>query len=138
MRVNEQILMHQLVNKGILCSESVKAKMNGSCVASLDRFSTKNGGSLPVEASELYPGCSVNYFLTQTHLNELSQNWKRTKTWLENLVKLGIPESKSWEFANTRQSYWRVANSPILATSLTNQYFENLNLLTFSRAYSKT
>ena len=66
------------------------------------------------------------------------KNWKRTKTRLENLVKLGIPESKSWEFANTRQSYWRVANSPILATSLTNQYFENLNLLTFSRAYSKT
>ena len=66
------------------------------------------------------------------------KNWKRTKTRLENLVKLGIPESKTWEFANTRQSYWRVANSPILATSLTNQYFENLNLLTFSRAYSKT
>ena len=73
MRVNEQILMHQLVNKGILCSESVKAKMNGSCVASLDRFSTKKSGRLPVEASELYPGCSVNYFLTQTHFNELSR-----------------------------------------------------------------
>ncbi len=72
MRVNEQIVMHQLVNKGILCSESAKAKMNGSYVASLDRFSTKNGRRLPDDASELYPGCTVNYFLTQTHFNELS------------------------------------------------------------------
>ncbi|MEZ4909671.1 MAG: hypothetical protein R2774_02295 [Saprospiraceae bacterium] len=32
----EQML--QLENKGMLCSKSVKAKMNGSYVASLDRF----------------------------------------------------------------------------------------------------
>ena len=72
MKTNEQFMMIQPVNKGILCSESVKAKMNGSYVASLDRFSAKNGGRLPVETSEDYPGCSVKYFLTQTHFNELS------------------------------------------------------------------
>jgi len=72
MRVNEQNMMPQLINKGILCFESVKAKMNGSCVASLDRFYTKNDWRLQVEASELYPGCSMKYFLTQTHFNELS------------------------------------------------------------------
>ena len=77
---NEQIVMHQLVNKGILCSESVKAKMHGSCVASLDRFSPKYNGRLPVDASDPYPGCSVKYFLTQTHFNELSQ----LHLWLES------------------------------------------------------
>lgn len=72
MEVEEQIMILELVNKGILCFESVKAKVNGSCVASLDRFSTKNGSRLQVEASQLYPGCSMNYFLTRTHFNELS------------------------------------------------------------------
>ena len=72
MEVKEQITMLELANKGILCFESVKAKMNGSCVASLDRFSTKNSWRLQVQVSELYLGCSMNYFLTQTHFNELS------------------------------------------------------------------
>ncbi len=72
MKVREHIMILQPVNKGILCSESVKAKMNGSYVASLDRFSTKNGERLPVEESERYPACSVKYFLIQTHFNELS------------------------------------------------------------------
>jgi group II intron reverse transcriptase/maturase len=66
------------------------------------------------------------------------KNWKRIKTRHDNLIKLGMTNFKAWEFANTRNSYWRIANSPILATSLTNQHFENLKLLTFSRAYSKT
>ena len=72
MKTNELTRMPQPVNKGILCSESVKAKMNGSYVASLDRFSPKNGERLPVGTSEHNPGCSVKYFLTQTHFNELS------------------------------------------------------------------
>ena len=75
MEVKEQITMLELANKGILCFESVKAKMNGSCVASLDRFSTKNSWRLQVQASELYLGCSINYFLTQTHFNELSRDY---------------------------------------------------------------
>lgn len=66
------------------------------------------------------------------------KNWKRIKTKHDNLVALGISKSKAWEFANTRKSYWRIANSPILAISLTNQHFAELNLLTFSRAYCKT
>lgn len=66
------------------------------------------------------------------------KNWKRIKTRHDKLMALGISNSKSWEFANTRKSYWRIANSPILATSLTNQHFAELKLLTFSRAYCKT
>ena len=69
---NEQVRILQLVNKGILCSESVKAKMNGSCVASLDRFSTKNDQRLQVIASKNISDCLHNYFFTQTHFIELS------------------------------------------------------------------
>ncbi|MEZ4911464.1 MAG: hypothetical protein R2774_11470 [Saprospiraceae bacterium] len=52
MSARVQNMMLQLENKGMLCSKSVKAKMNGSYVASLDRFSTKHGSCLQVEASK--------------------------------------------------------------------------------------
>ena len=42
------------------------------------------------------------------------KQWKRIRTKLRNLIKLGIPRLKAWEFANTRKGYWRVADSPIL------------------------
>ncbi|MEZ4910200.1 MAG: hypothetical protein R2774_05005 [Saprospiraceae bacterium] len=71
MSARVQNMMLQLENKGMLCSKSVKAKMNGSYVASLDRFSTKHGSCLQVEASKTYHGCFINYFLTQTHFIEL-------------------------------------------------------------------
>jgi len=49
------------------------------------------------------------------------KQWKRTRSRLRNLIKLGIAKSKAWEFANTRKGYWRTANSPILNTSITNE-----------------
>lgn len=48
------------------------------------------------------------------------KRWKKIKTKHDNLVKLGINKYKAWEFANTRKSYWRISNSPILASTLTN------------------
>ena len=67
-----QTSMSQIVNKGLLCSESVKAKMNGYFVASLDRFSTKSAWCLLHGSYHLYPGQLKNYLLTRTHLIELS------------------------------------------------------------------
>ena len=66
------------------------------------------------------------------------KQWKRIRARNENLVRLGIPVSKAWEFANTRKGYWRIANSPILACSLTNNYFRLLGLTGFSVVYSKS
>jgi hypothetical protein len=55
--------------------------------------------------------------------------WKRWKkrvwTRYENLRQLGIPKDQAWQWANTRKGYWRIANSPILKNSLTNQYLES-------------
>lgn len=47
------------------------------------------------------------------------KQWKRIRTRLRNLIKLGIYKSKAWEFANTRKGYWRIAKSPILSRSVT-------------------
>src|SRR5665647_665329 len=48
------------------------------------------------------------------------KQWKRIRTRLRNLIKLGIGKFKAWEYANTRKGYWRTANSPILGISITN------------------
>lgn len=40
------------------------------------------------------------------------KQWKKVKTRGSNLMKLGIPEWKVWEFANTRKGYWRM-NCPL-------------------------
>ena len=47
------------------------------------------------------------------------KQWKRIRTKLTNLVKLGVKKSKAWEWANTRKGYWHIANSFILATTIT-------------------
>lgn len=51
----------------------------------------------------------------------LWKQWKRVRTRLANLTKLGIAKSKAWEYANTRKGYWHIANSWILSTSVTNE-----------------
>jgi len=65
------------------------------------------------------------------------KHWKRIKTKHKNLVKLGISKPKAWEYANTRKGYWRISNSPILSTTLNNQFFESIKLKSLSAQYLK-
>jgi hypothetical protein len=53
------------------------------------------------------------------------------------MEKFGIPVYKAWQYANTRKGYWRISKSPILSKTLTNQYWINQGLKTFSIQYSK-
>jgi hypothetical protein len=48
------------------------------------------------------------------------KQWKRIKTKVANLIKLGINKYKAYEWANTRKGYWHIANSFILSRSITN------------------
>lgn len=63
------------------------------------------------------------------------KQWKKIKTKHDNLTKLGIENNKAWEFANTRKSYWRISNSPILAISLNNKTLEKLGYTSLSSVY---
>ena len=63
------------------------------------------------------------------------KQWKRVRTRLKMLKSLGIHEQKAWEYANTRKSYWRTSNSPILSKSLTNNVIKGLGFLFFSEYY---
>ena len=64
------------------------------------------------------------------------KQWKKIKTKHDNLVKRGIENSKAWEYANTRKSYWRVSASPILTRAITNVYLEKAGLQTITARYS--
>lgn len=65
------------------------------------------------------------------------KQWKRIKTKHDNLRKLGVKNNKAWEYANTRKSYWRIANSPILSTTLTNSYLEQLGYTGIYKRYKQ-
>ena len=49
------------------------------------------------------------------------KQWKRIKTKIANLVKLGINNKKAYEWANSRKGYWHTAGSFILSTSITTE-----------------
>ncbi|WP_227020428.1 group II intron reverse transcriptase/maturase [Sinanaerobacter chloroacetimidivorans] len=63
------------------------------------------------------------------------KRWKRIKTRHDNLVRLGIDNYKAWEYANTRKGYWRISNSPILATALTNERLKKQGFPTITERY---
>ena len=57
------------------------------------------------------------------------KRWKLVRTKYRNLIKLGINRSKAWEWANTRKSYWRIANSFILTRTLTNDVLKQYGFI---------
>ena len=66
----------------------------------------------------------------------LWKQWKKIRTKQDNLVKLGIGKSKAWEYANTRKSYWRISNSPILSRTVTNEYLKKRGFPSIAERYS--
>ncbi len=64
------------------------------------------------------------------------KQWKKIKTKHDNLVKLRINDGKAWEYANTRKGYWRISNSQILATSITNEFLEKEGFLSLTKRLS--
>lgn len=65
------------------------------------------------------------------------KQWKRIRTRLRNLIKLGVNKYKAWEFANTRKGYWRTANSPILKRTVTNERLKESGYVFLSDCYRK-
>lgn len=65
------------------------------------------------------------------------KQWKKVRTKRVNLIKLGIKSNKAKEFASTRKGYWRIANSPILCVSLTNEYIVKQGYISLSQILQK-
>ena len=74
--------------------------------------------------------------LTRTRLRMgIWKQWKRSKTKIRNLQKLGINPQKAYEWGYSRKSYCRVAHSPILRTALNNDYFARMRYIGFTNYY---
>jgi group II intron reverse transcriptase/maturase len=63
------------------------------------------------------------------------QKWQKTKTRIRNLIKLGIPKSKAYQWANTSKGACRTAHSPILLRSLNNEVLSKKGLPSFYKTY---
>ena len=65
----------------------------------------------------------------------LWKEWKYPRTKIRNLIKLGVPTWKAYEWGNSRKGYWRIANSPILHKTLSNSYWNNRGLRSLQKRY---
>ena len=63
--------------------------------------------------------------------------WKKVRTKFTNLQKCGINKQKSWEWSNTRKSYWRVSGSPVLSRAINNNNLQRAGYMFLSDYYSK-
>lgn len=65
------------------------------------------------------------------------KTWKKTRTRISNLVKLGLDGFQAYMFGNTRKGVCRTAHSPILHRTLTNNYIKDLGYVTLESVYLK-
>lgn len=66
------------------------------------------------------------------------KRWKRIRTRFENLKRAGINRQKAWEWANSRKGYWRIANSPVLARTISNDLLKRAGYLSLMGCYLAT
>src|SRR5690606_5509454 len=63
------------------------------------------------------------------------KNWKNPRTKVRNLIGLGVPKGKAYEWGNSRKSYWRISKSPILHRALGNSYWSSQGLTSLLSRY---
>jgi group II intron reverse transcriptase/maturase len=65
------------------------------------------------------------------------KSWKRVRTKLSNLLKLGVSKSQAREWANTRKGLWCIAKSFILSTTITTERLRRTGYVFLSDYYRK-
>ncbi|MCW2131526.1 group II intron reverse transcriptase/maturase [Arthrobacter sp. VKM Ac-2550] len=65
------------------------------------------------------------------------KEWKRPRTRVANLRKLGISARNAYEWGMSSKGYWRIAGSAVLQRSLTNEYWETSGLLFLHDAWRR-
>ncbi|CAN5774222.1 group II intron reverse transcriptase/maturase [soil metagenome] len=63
------------------------------------------------------------------------RRWKRIRTKIENLVKLGVPKRKAYQWGNSSKGACRLAHSPVLSTTLNVLYWRKLGYKGFFNYY---
>jgi group II intron reverse transcriptase/maturase len=65
------------------------------------------------------------------------KQWKRQRTKIRKLKGLGVERKYSFAWGLTKKSYWRIANSPVLKTTLTNEYLKKQGLFSLADHYTE-
>ena len=65
------------------------------------------------------------------------KQWKKPRTRVMNLKKLGIPEWQAYQWGNTRLGYWRIAGSAVLTRSITNEKLVKAGYYDFPAQYEQ-
>jgi group II intron reverse transcriptase/maturase len=65
------------------------------------------------------------------------KTWKKTRTRITNLVRLGLSRNEAYMYGNTRKGYCRIAHSPIMTRVMTNKYFKELGYTSLEGVYLK-
>ena len=63
------------------------------------------------------------------------KQWKKPRTRVSNLIKLGMEPWKAYRNRNTRKGYWAVAGSGILTTTITNKRLAQAGYFDISAKY---
>lgn len=130
-------------------------KSKDKCVKRLKEITSRSRGqsleAFRKQLSEFVRGW-VNYFLKSdmTRFVQKTDEWLRRrirqiywKQWKKNRTKykalkwLGVSPSVAWQHANSRKSYWHIAKSWVLATTLTNRFLREMGWVCLGDVYKK-
>ena len=64
-------------------------------------------------------------------------HWKKPERKRKNLIRLGINPNQAYAWSRTRMGGWRVAQSPILITTITINRLEKRGYVSLSEYYKK-
>lgn len=63
------------------------------------------------------------------------KSWKRIRTKVRNLIRLGVNKQKAYMWGNSSKRYCKIANSPILKTTLNDSYWKKEGYIGFFQYY---
>ena len=124
-RIKKKMKEQTQRNDPSTAKEKIK-KMEATIRGWVNYFSIANAKSKMQELDEL----------VRTRLRiGIWKQWKKGKTKMHNLIKLGIKGGKAYEWSNSRKGYCRVAHSPILCRALNNDYFTQQRYIGYVNYY---
>jgi RNA-directed DNA polymerase len=135
----------------IRLSNKTKERIRNKCKETVSRSNGKSQQEQIKQLQAVIVGW-VNYFKlakAKSVLQDLDKlvrvrlrigtwkNWKKPKTRIWNLRKLGISNSQAYMWGNSSKGYCRVAHSPILERALNNGYWRQQGYKGFAETYKE-
>lgn len=80
---------------------------------------------------------SWNKWLRRRFRMYIWKQWKKPRTKVNSLRKLGVPADLAYQWGNSRLGYWRIAGSPVLERSITNEKLARAGYYDFPAQYEQ-